>query len=179
MLINYAPSAGMTQSRFNAFSLSLSKVRHRGLATLAVGAIALVVAGCGGGGRLSKATYGHRLQQDVKELSTVLATLNQPAKSLPVLASELKAAQSKLRSTAKDLDSVKPPKEVAHDNALLVAGLKSLADDFEPLRQAAEKNDPSLVRKEEGLLRGSTALIQARQATDDLRKKGYLQSAAS
>jgi hypothetical protein len=170
----------MTQGRFNASSLSLAEARHRGLATLAAVGLALVAAGCGGGGRLSKAKYEHRLQQDVKELSSLAIAFNQPRTPLPVLASELKVAQKKLRATAKDLDSVKPPKDVAKDNALLAAGLRRLADDYEPVRQAAEKNDRNLVVREENLLRGSRGVVQARQAAEDFRKKGYtLQSSGS
>jgi hypothetical protein len=170
----------MTQSRFDAFPLSLAEARHRGAATLAAVALALVAAGCGGDGRLSKAKYEHRLQQDVKELSSLAVAFNQPQTPLPVLASELKVAQKKLRATAKDLDSLKPPKEVAHDNALLAAGLRRLADDYEPVRQAAEKRDRNRVIREENLLRGSKGVMQARQAAQDFRKKGYtLQSSGS
>jgi hypothetical protein len=169
----------MTQSRFDASSLSLAPARHRGLATLAVVAITLLVAGCGGGGggssssRLSKAQYEHRVQKDGQEITTAFRPLNQPPSSLKQLATELKAGQDKLREAASDLDGVTPPKDVEADNKTLVKGLRKLADDLEGVRSAAAKNDPNQVRKQLGKLQQSHALADARRATEDMKKKGY------
>jgi hypothetical protein len=172
---NYAPSAGMTQSRFNAFSLSLARARHRGLATLAGVLLALVVAGCGSssGGQLSKAEYQKHLRTDGDEITKAFKPLTQQPSSLDQLASELGTGVSKLRSAADDLDGLKPPKNVAKDNAKLAGGLRELARELDSLKNAAQKKDPQLVGKTLNDLRKSHGLIDARQATDDLRKKGY------
>jgi major membrane immunogen (membrane-anchored lipoprotein) len=172
---NYAPSAGMTQSRFNAFPLSLARARHRGLATLAGVLLALVVAGCGSssGGQLSKADYQKHLRTDGDEITKAFKPLTQQPSSLDQLASELGTGVSKLRSAADDLDGVKPPKNVAKDNAKLAGGLRELARELDSLKNAAQKKDPQLVDKTLNDLRKSHGLIDARQATDDLRKKGY------
>src|SRR5262249_11756571 len=126
---NYSPSAGMTQSRFNAFSLSLARARHRGLATLAGVLLALVVAGCGGsgGGQLSKADYQKHLRTDGDEITKAFKPLTQQPSSLDQLASELGTGVSKLNSAAGDLEGVKPPTNVKTDNAKLAAGLRELA----------------------------------------------------
>jgi len=165
----------MTQSRFHASFLSLARTRHRGLATLAVALLALVAAGCGSGGgsQLSKSEYQKHLQTDGDEITKAFTPLTQPPTSLDQLASELDTGVSKLRSAADDLDGVTPPKNVAKDNAKLAAGLRVLAHELDSLKKAAQKKDPQLVNKTLNDLRSSHGLIDARQATDDLKKKGY------
>jgi hypothetical protein len=164
----------MTQSRFNAFFLSLSTMRHRGVATLAVGVLCLVAAGCGGGGgRLSKSQYEQHLQADGQAITKAFKPLSTAPSSLTELAGELKVGEGKLHDAADDLGGVKPPKEVEKDNDALVSGLRKLADELEALRKAAEKKDPQLVQKTLAELRSSHALVDARNATDDMKKKGY------
>jgi hypothetical protein len=90
-----------------------------------------------------------------------------------VLASQLKVGQEKLRSAADDLNGVTPPKDVEKDNQALAKGLQTLADELESLRSAAAKKDPALVQKALNDLKSSHALVDARAATDDMRKKGY------
>jgi hypothetical protein len=171
----------MTQGRFDAFDLSLACARHRGAATLAALLFALGVAGCGGGGggksgggtQLSKTQYESRIQKDGDEIKNVFEPLSKPPKSLKDLASKIGAGQKKLRAAADDLDSVKPPSDVAHDNDVLVAGLRKLADQLDPLRKGAEKNDPNLVRQAVTKLQSSNSLKAAQKATEDMKKKGY------
>ena len=173
----------MTQSRFCAFDLSLARARHRGVATLAAVVVALALAGtgCGGGGKsgggggtqLSKTQYESRIQKDGDEIKNVFEPLSRPPKSLDALASDLAAGQKKLREAADDLASVKPPSDIAHDNDVLVAGLRKLADQLEPLRRGAAKGDPNLVRKAVARLQGSQSLKEAQKATEDMKKKGY------
>jgi hypothetical protein len=172
----------MTQSRFYAFDLSLAVRRHRGAATLAALALAFVLAGCGGGGgksrsgggtQLSKTQYESRIQKDGDEIKNVFQPLSTPPKSLKDLATKLEAGQKKLRDAAADLDSVEPPSDVAHDNGVLVAGLRKLADQLEPLRKAAAANDANAIRTAVAKLQGSQSLKAAQKATDDMKKKGY------
>jgi len=151
-------------------------MRHRGVATLAALALAFAVAGCGGGGggsRLSKAQYEQHLGADSREITKAFQPLSTPPSSLTVLASELKVGQEKLRSAADDLNGVTAPKDVEKDNQALVKGLRTLADELESLRSAAAKKDPKLVQKALTDLKTSHALVDARRATDDMKKKGY------
>jgi hypothetical protein len=173
--INYAPFAGMTQSRFHASFLSLIGTRHRGLATLAAVLLALVLAGCGSGGgdQLSKAEYQKHLQTDGDEITKAFKPLTQPPGSLDELASELEAGVSKLNGAADDLEGVKPPNNVKKDNSDLAAGLRELARELDSLKKASQKKDPQQVQKTLTDLRNSHGLIDARRATDDLKKKGY------
>ena len=154
-------------------------MRHRGVATLAAVGLAFAVAGCGsgggggGGGTLSKAQYEQHLGADSQAITKAFQPLSTPPSSLSVLASELKVGQDKLRSAADDLDGVTPPKDVAKDNQSLVQGLQKLADELESLRSAAAKKDPKLVQKALADLKTSHALVDARNATNDMKKKGY------
>ena len=54
-----------------------------------------------------------------------------------------------------------------------MAGLRKLADELESLRSAAAKKDPNQVQKALSELKTSHALLDARRATDDMKKKGY------
>ena len=154
-------------------------MRHRGVATLAAVGLAFAVAGCGsgggggGGGTLSKAQYEQHLGADSQAITKAFQPLSTPPSSLSVLASELKVGQDKLRSAADDLNGVTPPKDVAKDNQSLVQGLQKLADELESLRSAAAKKDPKLVQKALADLKTSHALVDARNATNDMKKKGY------
>jgi hypothetical protein len=172
----------MVEGRFYASDLSPRLRRHRGAATLAALAVALLVAGCGGGNdksgsgggtQLSKTQYESRIQKDGDDIKNVFQPLNTPPKSLKDLATKLEAGQKKLRAAADDLDGVKPPSDVAHDNAVLAAGLRKLADQLEPLRKAAAANDANAIRKAVTQLQGSQSLKEAQKATDDMKKKGY------
>ena len=154
-------------------------MRHRGVATLAALGFALAVAGCGGGGGggggtpLTKAQYEQHLATDSQAITKAFQPLSTPPTSLSVLASELKVGQEKLRSAADDLNGVTPPKDVEKDNQSLAKGLQTLADELASLRSAAAKKDPALVQKALNELKSSHALVDARAATDDMRKKGY------
>jgi hypothetical protein len=169
----------MTQSRFNAFLLSLAGARHRGAATLAALSLALVAASCGSGGggsggsELSKAQYEQHLQADSQAITKAFTPLRKPPQTLAQLAGQLKVGEGKLREAATDLDGVKPPKNAQADNVALVKGFREFADELELYRKAAVKKDPKLVQQAVARLQKSHALVDARKATDDLKKKGY------
>jgi hypothetical protein len=166
----------MTQSRFNAFSLSPAGARHRGAATLAAVALAFVASGCGGGGgggQLSKSEYEQHLTSDSQAISKGLKPLTTAPSSMTELTNELKAAEAQLHDAATDLDGVTAPKDIEKDNDAVVKGLRKFADELKSFRKAAEKNDPQLLRKTFGELRSSHALVDVRNATNDMKKKGY------
>jgi hypothetical protein len=165
----------MTQVRFNAFALSLLR-RHRGVSTLAIVlALALVAGGCGGSGngRLSKTQYEARVQKNGNRIQHAFLPLGSPPRSLQEFARNIKSGQDELRSTADDLASLKPPKEVAPDNRLLVRGLRSLVAKLEPLRRAAATGDQAVFRKAGSAFRNSQPLKEINDATSDMKKKGY------
>ena len=155
----------MTQSRFNAFSLSPTEARHRGAATLAALALALAAAGCGGGGRLSKSQYEQHFGSDSQAISKAIKPL--------ISYGRPDATDEQLHNAANDLDRVNPPKDIEKDNKTLVKGLRKFADEVQSFRKAAEKRDPQLVQKTLAELRNSDALVNVRDATNDMKRKGY------
>jgi hypothetical protein len=164
----------MTQSRFNAFFLSLSTVRHRGVATLAAFGLSLAIAGCGGGGdRVSKAQYEQHFKADSQKISEGVQPLVKPPKSMQQLADELKVGVGKLHEASNDLSTIKAPKDIEKDNDTIVKGLNKFADELEAFRKAAEKQDVKLLQKSYTELQGSHALVDVQQATNDMKKKGY------
>jgi hypothetical protein len=166
----------MTQSRFNAFLLSLFTMRHRGLATLAAAMIGLVAAGCGSGGggdRISKAQYEQHFRSDSQAISEGIKPLTTKPSSLKQLSDELKVGEKRLHEAADDLDSIKPPKDIEKDNDTIVKGLDKFADELESFRKAAEKQDVKLLQQTFAELQGSHALVNVRDATEDMKKKGY------
>ena len=164
----------MTQSRFNAFFLSLVTLRHRGVATLAALSLSLAVAGCGGGSdRVSKAQYEQHFRADSQKISEGVQPLIKPPTSMQQLADELKVGEGKLHEAANDLDTINPPKDIEKDNDTIVKGLNKFADELEAFRKAAEKQDTKLLQKSYAELQGSHALVNVRDATADMKKKGY------
>src|SRR3954447_1528708 len=167
----------MTQSRFNAFPLSLPGASHRGAAILTVLGLGLLLAGCGGGGggggQLSKAEFEQKIQKDGDQIRAAFTPLNTPPKSLKQLADELKTGEDELNKVANDLDKANPPTNVAEDTDTLAKGLRKLSAELQLMRKAAEKGDPALVQKALASLRGSHALVDAQAATTDMKKKGY------
>ena len=151
-------------------------MRHRGAATLAALALVLAVSGCGGGGggdRLSKAQYEQRFRSDSQAISEGIKPLTTKPSSLKQLSDELKVGEARLHDAAADLHTIKPPKEIEKDNDTVVKGLNKFADELESFRAAAEKQDVQLLQKTFAELQGSHALVNVREATNDMKKKGY------
>ncbi|HWH55578.1 MAG TPA: hypothetical protein VNT04_08385 [Gaiellaceae bacterium] len=103
----------------------------------------------------------------------MFAPLSKPPASLQQLANDIEKGQKKLREAADDLEKDTPPEDVKHDNAVLAAGLRKLADGLEPLREGAEKGDAQMVQKAVADLQKSNALKDAQEATKDMKEKGY------
>jgi hypothetical protein len=148
--------------------MAQNRVRRLSQLGVALVAAAMLAAGCGGGGRLSKAQYekrvqaeGRNFQEAARKLSSGGATSSQA----------LKTAKDALQKAADDLDSVKPPKEVAADNAKLVVGLRSLASSLDKITSAAR--DPTRQQKALQELATSQPVREAQAAIRDMQKKGY------
>ena len=165
----------MTQSRFHASDLSLAGARHRGLATLAVMALALgaLAGGCGGSGRLSKTQYEARVQRDGNRIQNAFLPLGTPPRSLRTFARNIERGQDELRRAADDLADLKPPKEVERANRLLVRGLRTLVAKLEPLRRAAATGDQQVFQKAATSFRRSQPLREINDAAQAMKKRGY------
>jgi hypothetical protein len=134
-------------------------------------ALVLVLAGCGGGERLSKAEYTQELKAAGVELADASKTLAQ-ATTGPQYKAGAEDVQDGLRQAADDLDGVNPPEDVDAANDRLVNAFRSLADEFDKVKEAAA-NGAKSARAAGGRLARSQASEDARQAVLEIQRRGY------
>jgi len=135
---------------------------------LVVAAVVLL-AGCGGSGRLSKAAYEQKLQADGNAVQSAVTALTKTATtSLAQFATKVDAAEAAVKKAADDLDAAKPPSDAEADNAAIVAGLRRIQTGLEQV-----KKNPTTAAAIVGQIESSPELKAATKATADLKKKGY------
>jgi hypothetical protein len=137
--------------------------------------LGVVLAGCGGSGTLSKSDYQTHLQQDGKPVQQTVTSLlaAKNITSLQQLATKADAAEAAVKAAADDLDSIKPPKDVAADNAALVTGLRAIQSGLEHLKKVATSGNIAAVLGAGTALESSGPVKAAETAIADLKKKGY------
>jgi hypothetical protein len=137
------------------------------LALLAVAGVLL--AGCGGSGRLSKSDYETRLQTDGKAVQTSVTALTKTATtSIADFATKIDSAEAAVKKAADDLDSIKPPSDAEADNTAIAAGLRRIQTGLEQV-----KKSPTTAAAIVGQIESSPELKAAEKATADLKQKGY------
>jgi len=132
-------------------------------------AAGILLAGCGGSGRLSKSAYEQKLQADGKpvQASVTALTKTTPA-SLADLTKKIDAAETAVRNAADDLDSLKPPSDASADNDAIVAALRRTEKGLEQV-----KANPTSALTIVAATEGSPQLKAAEKAIADLKEKGY------
>jgi hypothetical protein len=136
-------------------------------ALLAVAGVLL--AGCGGSGRLSKSAYEQRIQADGNTVQKSVTALTKTAPtSLTQFAQHVDAAEAAVKKAADDLASLKPPSDAVTDNAAIVTALRSIQSALE--RVKANPTGAEAIVTE---LEKSPELKAAEKATADLKQKGY------
>jgi hypothetical protein len=138
---------------------------------LALAAVTVVLGGCGGGDRLSKAEYEQKLKAAGVELSDASKTLAQ-ATTGPQFVTGVQEIQKGLRKVADDLDSVDPPEDVAPANGRLVTAFRGLADEFDQVKAAAA-NGSKAAQAAGARLARSQASETARNAVLEIQRRGY------
>jgi hypothetical protein len=138
---------------------------------LALAALTVVLAACGGGDRLSKPEYEQKLKGAGVELSNSSKSLAE-ATTGPEYVDGVQEAQNGLRKAADDLDSIDPPEDAAPANGRLVAALRGLADEFDKVKAAAA-NGPKAARAAGARLAQSQASETAREAVLEIQRRGY------
>jgi uncharacterized protein with beta-barrel porin domain len=137
------------------------------LALLAVAGVLL--AGCGGSGRLSKSAYEQHLQSDGTSVQkTVTALTKTTPTSLAQFAQRVDAAEAAVKKAGDDLASLKPPSDAVDDNASLVAAFRAIETALGKV-----KTNPTAAAAIVGKLESSAEIKAAEKATADLKKKGY------
>ena len=148
----------------------------RPLTTLApvAAAVALFVAGCGGGSGVSKNDY-------VKDLNEAVASLQKSTSSLtPEAATSGGAAVKQLESggqamdvAAENFNNITPPDDAEHAHGQIVDGLHKLADTFRDAADAARSKDSDkLVKLLQGI-QDTPGAKELQAATEELAAKGY------
>jgi hypothetical protein len=134
-------------------------------------AIVLALAGCGGGGRLSKSQYEQKLHSAGNELTGAVQQLAK-ARSKDEFKQDVGDVQHALDSAADTLDGVTPPQDAESANSRLVHGLHGLSQDFEKVKSAADDGIDAATRKAQQITTGG-ASREAQQAIEELRRRGY------
>ena len=157
----------------------------RAIALLVFGAaVAIVVAGCGGGG--SRATdengnapaansgfsaYETSMQRLGVSLGTTLGRVgsaNRAAEPAQI-ARNLRTAQRELRATATKLTQITPPEKIKAQHALLTKGVREYADELDGVIARVKRGNPDAVR-EILTLKGVKDMTRASAA---IAKAGY------
>jgi hypothetical protein len=140
-----------------------------------VAAVALlaIAAGCGGSSRLSKAQYEQKIQADGKAVQTAVAAIRANPGSLKDLAKQVAAAEKAAKAAADDLGGLKPPADVATDNATIVTALRTIDVQLKKLEQAAKHGDAVAAGQAANAIQSSPEIKAAEAAVKDMKAKGY------
>jgi hypothetical protein len=140
----------------------------------AIAFAALLLAACGGSGRLSKSQYEQHLQDDGKAVSNTIKTLTgaQTSIDLAAIVKKVDSASAAVKQAADDLDAIKPPSDAEADNADLVTGLRAIESGLAKLKKALATNpiQAAAIGRD---LQQAPAVKAAEKAAADLKKKGY------
>ena len=140
-----------------------------------LGLVALLAAGCGGGGSsseskpLTKAEYQAQLEQTAKEIGDKVGkTQSDIAKMTDA---DLKQFTDVVHEFADALAKINPPAEVADLHKQLVQAMNDLADEFPDVaKKLKATKDPS---EAIGLLFGMKAIGELIKLGNDFKAKGY------
>jgi hypothetical protein len=141
------------------------------LPALAAAALVLL-AGCGGSSRMSKADYEAKVQSDGKAVQKEVAKLN-TFTSMSELGQHIGGAEQAVKAAADDLDKIKPPKDAEADNHTIVVALRTIDTQLVRLEAAAKKGDIAGAQAAGAAIQKAPEIKAAQQAAADLKKKGY------
>jgi hypothetical protein len=144
----------------------------RVIALLALaGAVALVAAGCGGGGGstpLSKADYEKQMGAIGKTLTASLNTVG-TSSSAAMAVTTLKKLQTDLLKAADDMEAITPPDKVKAEHAQLASGVREFGKELDPIITKLEGGNLQALVGVQSL----AALATIQKASTAITKKGY------
>lgn len=130
-------------------------------------AVGVVLAGCGGSGRMSKSAYEQKLQAEGRGVQKAVTALTKST-TLTDFAARIDAAEKVAKQAGDDLSRLKPPSDAVTDNAALVAAFRRIQTGLDQV-----KSHPTEAQKIVGQIESSPQLKAAEKATADLKSKGY------
>jgi hypothetical protein len=146
-------------------------------ALLPLAAVIVALAGCGGSDEpLSQADYEREMREvvaDLEEQDEIAAP--DDSASNEEQGEYVEQLQERVRDAADRFDEVKAPNEVAEAHADYVAGIRGLADDMEPVAEAARNGDQeALLRfQEESPYPSAETQMRITAARTGFRRAGY------
>ena len=132
---------------------------------------ALLLAGCGDSGRLSKSDYEQRVRSIYADIQEAFQKTN--VTSTTLLADRIEAAQGTLRSSADELEEIEPPEQVEQETEELVEGMREYADDLDELHEAAVQGDRAAVEAFTSRVAKNEAVERMAEAAEEMKFKGY------
>jgi hypothetical protein len=163
----------MTRIRFDGCDLS-PRLARAPRSAQRIGALALLVlllAGCGGASRMSKADYERTVNDSGRKLSAVFGSVDQGTRNLHQVAVRVKRARQTLVAVTKTLEQVKPPEAAERPHSSLLVALRTLSTDLDRLARAAANGDAQGVAEARArLLAPGRQLISAIQ---QLQQAGF------
>ena len=144
----------------------------RRIAPAAVAA-ALLVAGCGSSGGVSKNYYVKSLNQAVASLQKSTASLGPDATSGGDAVKRLESGGKAMDVAAENFSNITPPDDAKHAHGQIVEGLHKFADTFRDAASAARSKDDSKLLKVLQGLQDSPGAKELQAATEELAAKGY------
>jgi hypothetical protein len=163
------PFAGMTRIRFDGCDLSPRPAWAPRFAVII--AALLVLAGCGGSGRMSKADYERTLNAAGLRLSAVFGTVDVGTANASELAVKVRRARTTLQQVTAKLAAVDPPKEAEDPHQKLVVALRTLSTDLKLLGTAAESGDANAIAEARARLSAPGRQVVA--AIQQLQQAGF------
>ena len=131
----------------------------------------LLLAACGGDGRMSKGDYEQLMNDAGRRLSAVFGTIDENRQNLKQLAVRVRRAKRTLDQTAAQLASVKPPEQAQAAHGRIVAALQGLSVDLDRVARAADANDPQAVATARAALRAPAGELTA--SFRELQREGF------
>jgi hypothetical protein len=140
---------------------------------LAATGVALLVAGCGGSGGVSKNDYVKSLNSAVATLQKSTASLGPDATSGGDAVKRLEDGSKAMDAAADDFAGITPPDDAKHAHAQMVDGLHQFADTMRDAADAARAKDQDKLLKVLTEIDSSPGAKALAAATEELAAKGY------
>jgi hypothetical protein len=147
------------------------------VAALAVLAAA-ILAGCGGGGGVSKEEFESTMGSvgdSIAESFQSLAESAPSATSFDELSDQLNQVKSDLEGAAGELDSLEFPEDIADTKDQLISGVEALAGDVQGLIDAVESGDLTSIQDAAAEFQNLdlSSLTDIQEAIEQIQAAGY------
>jgi len=145
--------------------------------TISLAALALLVAGCGGGDDdTDKETYERQVNEVGQALDRTFDQLGESISSsgsAQEAAGKLEEGADSLARAAGDFDEIDPPSDIEDAHDKIVAALKALAEDFREGAEAAKQGDVNELLAFAQGLQTSQPVRDISEASQEIEKAGY------